>query len=158
MGCSPLGARYSTTNSPQILQANLLQSKPISPPVCRSCQEPAPAQVFHGITASFGSHYTCFGGGSSRVCRCFSASPWISTGYRVTGASPCSITQAAGRSLLQTWSSCPFLTPDLGGCILTPAFWVHIVKKLFPLLKHIFLRGATITCDELVLGQHESVL
>jgi len=66
MNCSSVGAFYgvpsfrnrllqceSPTGS-QALPANLLQHGLLSPQVCRSCQEPAPAQVSHRVTASFG--------------------------------------------------------------------------------------------------------
>jgi len=38
---------------PQVLPANLLRRGLLSPWVCRSCQEPAPAWSPHGVTASF---------------------------------------------------------------------------------------------------------
>ncbi|KAK4828316.1 hypothetical protein QYF61_025328 [Mycteria americana] len=45
--------QHRSPTGSQVLPANLLQHGLLSPWVHRSCQEPAPAQASHGVTASF---------------------------------------------------------------------------------------------------------
>ena len=84
----------------QVLPANLLQRGLLSPQICRSCQEPAPARASHGVTASFGHPPAPAWGppwaaGGDLLPR---GPPWAAGGQP---ASPWSSPRAAGESLLR---------------------------------------------------------
>ena len=66
----------------QVLPENLLRGL-LSPQICRSCQEPAPAQGSHGCHSLLWEP-TCSGVGSSLGCRWRSAPLWTSLGCRGT--------------------------------------------------------------------------
>jgi len=96
-GCSPSGTDSSSVGP---LPANLLQRGLLSPWIHRSCQEPAPAQALHRVTASFGHPpdpvwgAPWAAGGDLLHC----GPPWAAGAQP---ASPWSSPRAAGESMLQ---------------------------------------------------------
>jgi len=145
-GMQPFRNRLLQLESPmgsQALPANLLQRGLLSPRVCRSCQEPAPAWAAHKVTASFG-HPPAPAWGPPLAAGGYllhRGPPWTAGGQP---ASPWSSSRAAGECLLQCLERLPpsFFT-DLGVCRVISLKYFHssvstdVPQHVFPLLKYV---------------------
>lgn len=109
---------------------NLLQHGVLPPHDYSSCQEPAPAQASHGVTASFGHSSSWV---LRRLYRWMSTLPWISMDCRSTAASPRSAPWPEGEFQQQN-----LLPPLLCWPWCQQRSSSHIFSFLFSLLQKIF--------------------
>jgi len=147
----------------QAQPANLLRHGFLSPRVCRSWQEPAPAQAPHGFSASFrhppAPLWSPFQGVQVDICSTMDLHglqgdnlPHHGLHHELQGKTLC--------SGVSSTSSTSFFT-DAGVCRVVSFTSSHsslsttISPQFFlPLLKH-YPRGATIVADWLGLGQQQ---
>jgi len=142
----------------QALPANLLQCRLLSPWGHRSCQDPAPARVSHGVTASF-RHPPALAWGL----------PWAAGGDRLHCGPPCAAgAQPAspwsspglqGKLCSSTWSTSSLSFTDLGICrVVTPLSSSKnaLMQFFFSLLKYITPEVLPSSLMDLVLASSGS--
>jgi len=117
----------------QALPANLLQRGLLSPQVCRSCQEPAPAWAPHGVNSLLRAS-PCSSVGPSMGCRWRSAPLWTSMGCRGSLTHQCLLHRCRGTSTLAPGASPPppsALALVSAGLFLTSSHSCHLAAAGF---------------------------